>query len=145
MVGAPRRLWIPAPETDSAAASLKRSRTCAMGCVGVCVFLYIEREWGFSQQEFGQSLALGQKAGKEAGSKTWHLRVEYQGTSSLLAPTAGCVTAPVSVRAKRVWILTSYSYTLLAGPLCPRLCCSAFPPKPFRILRESVFYEVLIG
>lgn len=144
MVGALRRLWIPAPEADSAVASLKRSRTCATG-EGGCLFLYIEREWGCSQQEFGQSLALGQKAGKEAGSKTWHIRVSCQGTSSLLAPTAGCVTAPVSVLGKRVWILTSHSYTLLAGPLCPRLCCSAFPPKPFRILSESVFYEVLIG
>lgn len=61
---------------------------------GGCLFLYIEREWGCSQQEFGQSLALGQKAGKEAGSKTWHIRMSCQGTSQPAFSNSGMCHSP---------------------------------------------------
>lgn len=40
MLGALRRLWIPAPEADSAVASLKRSRTCVTGEGGLSLFIH---------------------------------------------------------------------------------------------------------
>lgn len=69
MVGALRRLWIPAPEADSAVASLKRSRTCVTGEGGVVSFYTSCGSGGVHSKSLANLWLSGSRQGKKRGAR----------------------------------------------------------------------------